>query len=194
MPDPDSTPSPKVLPVSPKPSLYDFINDNHKVITVLGVFTALTAFSSTFPIEGFAKGVSTLFLTLTLLVWIELWGRFPSSMGTTTLFWFENVLSLTMLALIAYWVVSVRIIFPPLVFILVFGLTLSLITWILQRFDLFNRILHTEPGGRKVLRYVLGIIILIVSFAITFLITALISLPIDQLLANQLGIKPFFGK
>jgi hypothetical protein len=190
----DSTPDPKLLPISPKPSLFDFIELNHKLITVLGVFTALTAFSTNLPIKGFAQAISALFLTLTLIVWIELWGRFPSSTGTTILIWFESILGLTMLALIGYWVVSVRTVFPPLVFILVFGIIINIISWVMKKFDLYNRILHTQPGGRKLLRYVLGTAIIVLSFAITFFITAMVSLPIDKFLSDYLGIKPFFGK
>jgi hypothetical protein len=194
MPNHDSTPDPKLLPNSPKPSLSDFIELHHKLITILGVFTALTAFSANLPIKGFAQAISALFLTLTLIVWIELWGRFPSSTGTTTLIWFESILGLTMLALIGYWVVSVRTVFPPLVFILVFGIIINIISWVMKKFDLYNRILHTQLGGRKLLRYVLGTAIIVLSFAITFFITAMVSLPIDKFLADYLGIKPFFGK
>jgi len=55
------------------------------------VFTALTVFGSTMRPTEFGQFLSSLFLTLTLLIWFELWGRFPSKGGGWRLDWFENI-------------------------------------------------------------------------------------------------------
>jgi small-conductance mechanosensitive channel len=182
-------------PPQTKPlSLADFIEANHKLITVLGVFTAITAFSGSLPIQPFAQAISALFLTLTLLVWLELWGRFPSSVATWTMYWFESILGLAMLALVAYWVFSIRSVFPPFVVLLVFMLVTGGFSYLLKRFDVFNRTFRTRPGGRRFLRYLVGILILGLGFAIALLITALIFPPLDRLIAQLLGIPPLIGE
>jgi len=83
----------------PPPTLFQYIEENHKLITTLGVFTALTLFSRQITNGIFANLLSVLSLTLSLIVWLELSGRFPSKMGTYRLYWFESVLGFTVMPL-----------------------------------------------------------------------------------------------
>jgi len=85
------------------PTLFDFIEENQRLITVLGVFTALTVFSSNLPLKPFGYVLSFMFMSLTVLLWLELWQKFPTKSGSWRLTVFENVLPFTVLAVIAYW-------------------------------------------------------------------------------------------
>lgn len=71
-----------VLKESTKITLKRFIDDNHKLLTIIGVFTALTAFFSSKRDFGiFASFFS--FIMLLLLYW-ELWVNFPKSEESST--------------------------------------------------------------------------------------------------------------
>jgi len=180
-------------PRSDPPTLADFINENERIITVLGVLIALTAYFSSSPLKPFGQIFSALLLTLTLFVWFELWGKFPSKMGTSTLFWFENIFSLTIFAVVAYWFVSIGCIFPQIIFIVSFLLISSLISYLMKKLDIFNRFFKAKPGQKRVLRIILGILIIIVSFlAGVFIVSVIVTStykPFTEYLLN-LGCSP----
>ncbi len=157
-----------------RPTLADFINDNERIITVLGVLMALTAYFSSSPIKPFGQIFSVLLLTLTLLVWFELWGQFPSEMGNSTLFWFESIFGLLVFALVGYWVVSIGCIFPQMVFLISFLLISSFISYLMKRFDIFNRFFKAEPGQKRILRIFLGVLILLISYLVGVFVVAVL--------------------
>ncbi len=176
-----------------RPTLAEFIEDNYKLITVLGVFTALTVYIGSTPLKPLTQVISFFFLTLAVFVWVELWGRFPESMGTLTLFWFENVFSLSAIAIVIYWFLTVGCVFPPIIMISVFLLVMSVISIPIKKFQLFNRIFRSEPGKGRILRIVLGVSILLMAYAIGVLFSSLISvrtyMPFLKLLVT-LGCTP----
>ncbi len=155
-----------------KPSLHQYIEENHKLITTLGVFTALTLFARQSVPDFLGSLLSALFLTLALLVWFELAGRVPPRMGTSTMYWFESTLTFCVMVLSFYWFLSVRSVFPWLSMFLTFFLAISVISTIMKRFDLFNRVFRAEPGEKKSLRYFMSL--LLVSIAVTLSILAAI--------------------
>lgn len=163
-------------------SLAAFIEENQRVITVLGVFTALTVFASNLRPVEFGQFLSSLFLTLTTLIWLELWGRFPSGGGSWRLSWFENMLSMTVLVLVGYWVVVVHTWVHDLITILVFGLTLGGLSQAMSRWNLFNRVFRSVPHERTKLRYGLGILIQVVVFAASFFVASVAGPPVDRFL------------
>jgi len=175
-PPPDQKPTP--------PTLFQYIEENHKLITTLGVFTALTLFSRQIANGTFANLLSVLSLTLSLIIWLELSGRFPSKMGTARLYWFESVLGFTVMTLTVYWFLSTRSVFPWLTLVLTFIGTSYLLSAIAKRHDLFNRLFKAHPGQRKGLRYVLGIILLALMVAISILAASLVAMYLDPLLGT----------
>jgi len=162
-----------------KPSLHKYIEDNHKLLSSLGIFTALTIFART-SIGGYiGELLSVLFLTLSLLLWLELMGRLPSKMGTSRM----------------YWLTTFRKVFSWITIILVFIAYSSLLSWIAKKYDLFNRLFKTEPGGKKVLRYILSILLIIIGIAVSFIVMLIASHYFDkfldlvniELVSNQLS-------
>jgi len=54
-----------------KNSLSDYVENNSKLISVLGVFTALTVFTNNLSIKPIGYALSFVFLTITIIIWVE---------------------------------------------------------------------------------------------------------------------------
>jgi len=142
-------------------TLGQFVEDNHKILSVLGIFTALSVFSSNLALKPLGGFLSLLFLTLTVLIWLEVWQRFPSKSGSARLSWFENILSVTIFLVIFYWLLEFRRIAPR------DGLTtlltlvaLGVVSSTFKRFNVFNRLFRAQPGKLKWLRSIFGIVLI----------------------------------
>lgn len=163
-----------------RPSLSSYIEDNHKLITVLGVFIALTVFARSLPILVPAVTLSFLFLMLAGFVWLELFARFPAKVAGWRLIWFENIMSLALLLLVIYWLLDFRALWEQLLFAPVFGILAGTASVLIKKLDLFNRVFRTTPDGKKTLRYVLGFAVLLLMAYLAALITG----PLNDLLAR----------
>jgi len=153
-------------------TLQAFIEDNYRLLSALAIFTALTVFATSISLEGIRTALSFLFLTETILIWFELWASFPSKSGTTRLAFFEIILLFATLVVVFYWLVEFRAVWHHYLFVLISGIVLWVISTLMKRFDLFNRLFRTEPGGRKILRYILGVALASVVMFVTYFVTA----------------------
>jgi hypothetical protein len=156
-------------------TLAAFIKDNHDLMEVLGVLVALTVFASNLPLKPIGYGLSFMFLTMAVLIWLELWGRFPSGSGTALLFWFENVLSLTILGIVVYWLLDYRNLWHQFLFLLIFLIIGGLFSSFMKRFNVFNRLFRAKPRQRKALRYILGIVVLLVMLSMSFYLAHIVA-------------------
>ena len=88
-------------------SLSKFIDDNHKIISVFGVFLAVAAFATKLdpPILGYA--LSFLFVSNSVLIWIELINQIPRG-AKGRLYWFGEILGYSFFVLVAYCLLSFR--------------------------------------------------------------------------------------
>ena len=86
-----------------KNRLDEFIESNQKLISVLGVFTALTVFTANLQFKVFGYALSFIFMSITLIIWVELLEKFPKGDAHWRLKIFETLLSFSFLALILYW-------------------------------------------------------------------------------------------
>lgn len=149
-----------------KTTLYSFIEKNHKFITVIGVFIALTVFAANLTMKPMALILSFLFMTLTIILWLELLERFPSKGGGWRMYWFENILSFAALSLLAYWLLEFRAIWKTMLIVLVFGLVLHGLSAVMKRYNVFNRIFHAMPGEKRSLRYIVWLVTMLVSIGV----------------------------
>jgi len=158
-----------------KISLSTFIEDNHKIISVLGIFSALTVFSRSLQLKALGDVLSFMFLTLTIIVWFELWGKFPSEETTGRLSWFETILTFTILGLVIYSLLEYRGIWDHLLMVPILGIIVTPISKLLKRYDVFNRLFHTQPGKLKWLRYTFGITLLLVFLAASMMLAGAVA-------------------
>lgn len=88
-----------------KVSLRTFVEYNHKLLSVLGVFTALSVFARGLPLSGMGQILSFFFLTLTILLWFELMSQYPTP-ASMRLMWFENFVTFAVLFTAGYWLMD----------------------------------------------------------------------------------------
>ncbi|HEY4507345.1 MAG TPA: hypothetical protein VJJ47_00460 [Candidatus Paceibacterota bacterium] len=157
-------------PTKKETGLREYIDQNSNLITALGVFSALTLFSTDLETGIFAAILSLVCLTCTILIWLELWEAFPAKDGGAKIIWFENALALGTLALVVYWLTKISDLYTDaLVFVI--GLTIMWpISLGLKKWNVFNSLFNAETGQKKFLRHVVGwtLIIAIYSVCITF--------------------------
>jgi len=158
-----------------KPTLYSFIEENHNLITVLGVFTALAVFAANLTLKPVGLILSFLFMTLTVILWLELLGRFPSKGAGWRMDWFENILSFAVLAFLIYWLLDFRTIWKSVLIVLVFGLVLQGVSAAMKQLNVFNRIFHAKPGEKRTLRYAVWLVLVVASIALAFGVAALVT-------------------
>lgn len=166
-------------------TLSKFVEDNEKLINVLGVFTAITVFVSELRLQIFGYVLSFAFMAVTVILWLELWGKFPSGKGDWKLIWFENILTLTVMALILYWLIDFRDIWREALVLFIFSIISAVFSIVMKRFGIFNKLFHTQDGKLKWLRYTLGLIIILIilytSLIIAYAITPSINNVLDSI-------------
>lgn len=160
-------------------TLSDYIEQNSKLISVLGVFTALTVFSHNLNIKTIGNILSFVFLSLTIIVWLELWTKFPSRPSSWRLILFENILSFSIFGIIFYWFLAYRVIWRA---ILVFPLWISImsfISYLITKFNLMEKILGQKFSKYQTARIIFGLLIMIPIYFISLYLAAIISKPIN---------------
>ena len=152
-------------------SLRDFIKERGDLISSLGIFAALTLFSHNFISGIIGEGISFLFLSGFILLFLELWSTFPKQRGTTRLAFFEDVLVFIGFGIIAYW--FIRLWFLSIdYFILVVSLLVSMfivnfLMTILKKAGIINR-LFNQVKSEDSKRYLFGTLVIILIFGIVF--------------------------
>jgi uncharacterized membrane protein len=171
-----------------KNTLSKFIEDNHKLISVLGVFTAITVFSGNMQLRTLGYVLSFIFLLITLIIWTELLEKFPKGTATWRLTAFEDLLAFSFLGILLHWFVAYRDIWhyvmPLFLTIVLATILLGLFSHFIKKFDIFNRVFHVKAGGFKFLRYVLLLTIILLVFWGSMIIAAVITQPINKVLDN----------
>lgn len=149
-----------------KKSLTEFIEQNHKLISVLGILTALTVFTYNLPLKLLGYLLSFGFLFLTILVWFELWAKFPKKPTSWRLSNFESTLQFLIFGLVIYWFLAYREIWHYLLVFPLWLVSVYLITWPILKYKLFK---DEKKKSRmsNFLRYLVGV--LVVFFAFLFL-------------------------
>lgn len=169
-----------------KNRLDEFIESNQKLISVLGVFTALTVFTANLQFKVFGYALSFIFMSITLIIWVELLEKFPKGDAHWRLKIFETLLSFSFLALILYWLLSYREIWHKIMFfpltIIFATLLINIFTIPIKKYDRFNRFFKTKPGKLKIIRHLLFLIIIIFFFYVSLWLATIISPYINSLL------------
>lgn len=97
---------------APKPvataTLSELLENNQKLVEVIGVFTAISLFTGQLGIRFFAYIVTFLFMTLVLVLCVELWARIPSQSDSMKVMMFKDILTLAVLSLVLDFFVDYR--------------------------------------------------------------------------------------
>jgi hypothetical protein len=91
------------MPTGGKSTLTEYIDENSKLLSALGLFLGLSVFANNLPDKGIARFLSFLLFTLGLLVFFELMRNFAAFNWYGRIFWFREVLTLSMLVFIYFY-------------------------------------------------------------------------------------------
>jgi len=164
-------------------TLTAFVGENDKLLTALGVFTGLMIFAQALPLKGIAVMLSVIFFTLTVIVWFELWGKFPKK-AAPNLGHFENLLAFGAMLMAFHLLVEVNKTVPAFIMTLVFMAVITPASLLIKKYDFFNRLAGTGPGGKRGLRYALALGIVGVSIMAAFGIAGVLTPPVSAFLAG----------
>jgi hypothetical protein len=177
-------------PEDERPTITSFVNANFNMLTALGIFAALAAFSTTLPIPGAAYFLSFIFLFGTVLIWWELLrgfsARVPTKGGGGALIWFENVMTIGVFALILYWLIAFRTVWRQLLIVpmaaIMMQAVLGVVSYVSKRSNWFNRTFHVQPGELRGLRYWIYALAAVSAFLLCLGVASLLIGPVNQLL------------
>ncbi len=156
-------------------TLGDFVEDNSKLLSAVGLFTALTVFSSTLEPRVVGAFLSFLFLSATVVLWFELMEKFPAGTPATgRLTWFETILSFAMLVVVFYWLLQFRGFWRSWLIIPIALILAAIVSGVLKRFDVFNRAFAAKPGEKRRWRYFVAFSVFAVSILGAIYLSALI--------------------
>lgn len=162
-------------------TLTAFIKDNQPVITVIGVFTALTVFSQNIGSGRGAAFLAASFLTVSLLLWIELASVFPEN-RTWRLSVFGSIMLYCAVYALFYWLILVEQtgVLPWLIlFPIAFGLERLV-------YALWGSSWLQEPAQKypKRARFIYGVVVCLVLL-VAVIISALIGVPLETFVGDM---------
>ena len=163
-------------------TLFSFIEENHRLLSVLGIFTALTVFARTLPIRILSDLLSFFFLAATVVLWFELQERYPSKTSSQKLRLFEILVSTAVLLLVACWLFLYWA-FWRRILVAVFFAAFSLATTsLLQKYNVFNRLVGVDANHQKFLRHLVFFIIFSMILVSSIFFANLLGLKVVPLL------------
>lgn len=162
--------------------LCQFVEDNHKLLTALGVFIALTAFSAQLQVKQLGYFLSFLLFVATSLLWIELWTQFPSGESNWRLMAFENVLMMSGFLYVFYCLVEFRFAWWAFLPLVIAAVMLTILSAVAKRLDLFNRAFRARRGQKETVRIVLGILVIAVVLYLSLRVSVLIGYDMNTVL------------
>lgn len=162
-------------------ALADFIEKNKGLISVLGVFAALTLFARGLPIAPLGLMLSLLFMTLATLVAFELFGRFPDAASGLRVNLFRTALLMAVLLLIVYLFLDYREVWHSWLAIPLVGVLLTAILWVVGRLGLLPAALKRRYGSSAGVS-VLSLCVVVAALAVATVLAGLLSGPLNHLL------------
>lgn len=159
--------------------LWSFIDENQKLITTLGVVTALTFFANNLPIKVFSFALSFMFMALAILVWIEILEALPPATGENwRLILFKTIISLSIIVIIVFWAIY-YLITPVITYYILIIIVGGILTIPLN--TIWKSLLRIK---QTLIRVTLGLLLLGFWLFATHFFAALTTSPVNKLLTS----------
>jgi len=175
-------------------SLSGFLEENHNLVTVLGVFTALTVFAGSIPLPSFRNILSFFFMSLAILVWIELWRKFPKGNYTWRLYWFRNILTFSIISLVSYWFIGYSEMWKGYLLMALSSISLAVFGFLNRKFHVYERLYDAQFIEFKLIRKITWIALLAAWFGgsiyFAYRISPSIARTLNELHQTMLASKP----
>jgi hypothetical protein len=171
--------------INKKKSLSEHIEENQKLITVIGVFTALAIFAKNIEIIQIRTMLSFLFISIAILVWIELSLKKYNNKPTWRLILFDYAILLSILFLVGYWLIEYIDTWSSLITLPLFILFNSIFAYTLKKFDVFNRLKNPTSKKLRRTKETLFYIIVIAFIGLSMILAGILRDPIVRFLNEQ---------
>lgn len=145
-------------------SLSDFIEAHYRLLSALGVMVALTVFAGNLSDRVLGQVLSFLFLTGAMLVFVDLFAKFPKS-NEWRLSWFTTIVALALLLMFIVWLFDLELTmgvqgirtFMFLVSLAIAAGLLRISRWLLNTTGLGAKISAWAPARLPAVRLSLGL-------------------------------------
>ncbi|MCI0532309.1 MAG: hypothetical protein L0Y74_10260 [candidate division Zixibacteria bacterium] len=155
-------------------SLRNYVENNHKLLTAMGVLFALTVFSTNLEPKSLALWLSFFLVACSALLWIEILSAMKGHSSLIQYF-FQYSLIFAFLAFSLYWYIHYRSIWHNLLFLPIFYALLSGFFAFENKRKWFERIL---PNSRQIIQLPIRIAVAMVIVVVLLSITKLIVSPL----------------
>lgn len=132
-------------------TLSELLADNHTLLEVIGVFTAVSVFIGQLQIRWFAHVLSFLFMVLVVILCVELWTKFRRGTDSMKVMLFEYTLTAAVVLLLLDLFVDYRDIWKHFLYVPIFGVIsctvlLGFVVPVLRAVIPKNRVLRKLAG------------------------------------------------
>jgi len=159
-----------------KNTLSEFVEKNNRLLSAVGLFTALTIFATNLEPRVIGAFLSFLLLSATVMLWMELLEKFPASApATAKLTWFETTLSFALLVVVFYWLLQFQSFWRLWLMVPIALVLAAIFSAVLKRFNVFNRAFSAKVGEKRGWRYLVAIGVVTVSTVTAIFIASLIA-------------------
>lgn len=159
-----------------KMSLWEFVDLNHKPISVLGVMIAIAAFSTKLSLDILSYNISFCFIFTAIILSMEVWNKFPgNTFISTRLFFFKQAFFLGIFFIMVYWILAFRQFIYYFIFLGITVLSTFLISQILP--PVYRPVFKwMKKGGiASIIKLLFEIVMLVVAIKVSSYIAKFIS-------------------
>jgi len=171
--------------VNKKRTLSEHIEENQKLITVIGVFTALAIFAKNIEIVQIRTMLSFLFISIAILVCIELSLKKYDNKPTWRLILFDYAILLSVLFLVGYWLITYFETWSSFIIIPMYLSFITIFIYLLKKIKVIRNLNNPETIKFKKIKLTLHYLIFILIIILSMIITSLIKEPFSDFLKEQ---------
>lgn len=175
----------------PRKPLADVIDENHNLLTAIGIFVALTVFSASLPVKPFKPiGIvlSFCFLGEAIILSWEFYVKsyLPANQATVRLYFFQLILELALVILVLYWLLAFRELWRGFLIIPLAFMILGVMIPILQRLGPRLSPIFERVPNKWYWRVPVSIAWVLIIFYVAIRLASWATLPLNQWLDNLL--------
>ncbi len=151
-----------------------YLKDKDKLLTAFGIFMGMTIFTKDVTGNIIGGYLSFFFITLTFLIWIEIWGTFPDKDRSWTLIIFENIINMSTILLFCYWIVEYYHKGKLFIFLWLAGAVASILTKLNDHYGYLDFFKNSKIWKYRLFRYLIGALFIVFYLGVSFAISGLV--------------------
>ena len=157
-------------------TIKEFVDQNDKLISILGVFIGIFVFVQLIDQGIFAYALSILIWVIILVLWIELMEQYPSGDVNWRMILFEHAISFSFLAILLFVFVNYREFWSIGMYFFLWFLMASIVTMIVKKWVRLRRWLNLDtPPKTKWHRWASFITLTILVFGVGYIIAVAVA-------------------